>query len=206
MNKVLNLKKLVEKYDMKIRGVVHIGAHFGRENRLYRELGINNRMYFEPQKSSYQMLRWHLGNRYPLFNKALGNENRKAILFTESANKGQSSSILKPVLHLKQYPQIVFDGEEEVEMARLDDLGLDLTNYNFISIDVQGYELEVFKGAAKTLENIDYIISEINREEVYQNCAKVGQLVEFLNPYGFVLVEESWKGGGWGDGLFIKQK
>lgn len=90
-------------------------------------------------------------------------------------------------------------------MARLDDLGIDFRGYNFISIDVQGYELEVFKGGEKTLRHIEYIMAEINRDELYENCARVEQLVEFLAPYGFELVEEAWAGGSWGDGLFIKK-
>jgi hypothetical protein len=72
-------------------------------------------------------------------------------------------------------------------------------------IDVQGYEMEVFKGAKKTLENVDYIMSEINRAEVYKDCAKLEELITFLKPYGFELVEESWDGITWGDGLFIKK-
>ena len=89
-------------------------------------------------------------------------------------------------------------------MKKLDNIGLS-NDYNFINIDVQGYELEVFKGAVNTLKNIDYIISEINRDEVYANCAKVDDLKNFLSQYGFELVEETWDGQTWGDGLFIKK-
>ena len=36
---LLNLEMLVKKYNMDIKGVIHIGAHFGEENNdLYREL------------------------------------------------------------------------------------------------------------------------------------------------------------------------
>jgi hypothetical protein len=49
-------------------------------------------------------------------------------------------------------------------------------------------------------------MSEINRDEVYENCAKINELVEFLKPYGFELVEQDWAGNTWGDGLFIKIK
>jgi hypothetical protein len=127
-------------------------------------------------------------------------------MFVEQANNGQSSSILKPALHIQQYPHIQFNQVEEVEMVRLDDIEIDLTPFNFINIDVQGYELEVFKGAEKTLNNIDYIMSEINRAEVYENCAKIDELINFLSPYGFELVEEDWAGNTWGDGFFVKRK
>lgn len=205
MNKVLDLKNLVAKYSMNIKGVIHIGAHFGEENPLYDELDIKNRIFFEPLESNFAVLNERLGGRFPVVKKALGNENKKVTMFVEKENRGQSSSILKPTLHLVQYPHIKFDETEIVDMARLDDLGVDLAGYNFISVDVQGYELEVLKGASKALRHIDYIVSEINKDELYENGAKVEQLVEFLSPYGFELVEEAWAEGIWGDGLFVKK-
>jgi hypothetical protein len=49
-------------------------------------------------------------------------------------------------------------------------------------------------------------MSEINRDEVYENCARIEELINFLSPYGFKLVETDWVGNSWGDGLFIKEK
>ena len=34
--------------------------------------------------------------------------------------------------HLEQYPHITFNSTEEVNMFRLDDIDLDLTQYNFL--------------------------------------------------------------------------
>ena len=42
---------------------------------------------------------------------------------------------------------------------------MDITSIN---MDVQGYELEVLKGATKTLEQVDYVYCEVNRDEVYE--------------------------------------
>lgn len=202
---LFNLQQLKEKYNLNIRGVIHIGAHFGEENHIYDQLSIENRIFFEPLVSNYQKLIEKVGDKFIAVNKALGDENKQIEMFVESANQGQSSSILEPDLHLKQYPHIKFEKKEIVEMVRLDDFLSDINKYNFINIDVQGYELEVFKGSSKSLKNIDYILSEINRGEVYKNCAKIEQLVEFLNPYGFELVEQTWDGITWGDGFFVKK-
>ena len=203
---ILDLIELKKKYDMNITGVIHIGAHFGEENGVYNQLKIKNRTYFEPNSKNFDILKQNIGGKYNLINKALGNENKKMTMFVETANSGQSNSLLKPFLHLYQYPHIQFSETEEVDMVRMDDMGLDLSDYNFINIDVQGYELEVFKGAEKTLNGIDYIMSEINRDEVYENCARIEELINFLSPYGFKLVETDWVGNSWGDGLFIKEK
>jgi len=201
---LLDLIKLKEKHNMNITGVIHIGAHYGEENKVYNDLNIQNRIFFEPLTSNFEVLQHAVGNDYTLIKKALGNDNKKINMYVEKANNGQSSSILKPVLHLQQYPSIVFDEVEEVEMSRLDDCNLDLSQYNFINIDVQGYELEVFKGAVTKLSSVEYIMTEVNRAEVYQDCAQVSELINFLSPYGFKLVEVDWAGYTWGDGLFIK--
>jgi FkbM family methyltransferase len=207
---LLDFNSIVRKYNMKISGVLHIGAHYGEEHSLYKMNNINKIVYFEPLKNNFQVLESKVGGDATLYNIALGQEEKEIEMFVETANNGQSSSILEPVLHLVQYPGILFNDRETVQMKRLDDV-IDNSNseYNFINIDVQGYELEVFKGSTKTLENIDYIIAEINRDEVYKNCAKVNELCEFLGQYGFDLVEENWVDygkGDWGDGLFVKKR
>lgn len=203
---LLDLITLSKKHKMNIKGVIHIGAHFGEENSTYSDLKIKNRIFFEPLKSNFKVLQENIGENYILINKALGNENKNIQMFVETANNGQSSSILEPWIHLRQYPHIRFESTEEVEMVRLDDFLSNKNDYNFINIDVQGFELEVFKGSEKTLLGIDYIMTEINRAEVYKNCAKIEELIDFLKPFGFVLVEETWDGQTWGDGLFIKEK
>jgi FkbM family methyltransferase len=202
---ILDFDKLFEKYNMKIKGVLHIGAHFGQEHHFYKRKNIKNIAYFEPLKTTFNVLQQNVGNDAMLFNIALGNETKDVEMFVESNNQGQSSSILEPVLHTSQYPGIIFDKRETVSMKKLEDIELDFDNFNLINIDVQGYELEVFKGAKKILDKIDYIFAEINRDELYKNCAKIDELKNFLSEFGFILKEEDWAGGTWGDGLFIKK-
>jgi hypothetical protein len=121
----------------------------------------------------------------------------------EQANKGMSNSLLKPAKHLEQYPSIQFTETEEVEVWQLDEIVKHLGfSGNLLVMDVQGYELEVLKGATDTLRHIDYLYCEINRDEVYEGCAKVWELDAFLN--GFTRVETSWQGGSWGDAIYIK--
>ncbi len=205
---ILNFDHLVNAFNLKIEGILHIGAHYGEEHSLYKKHGIQNVAYFEPLKSNFNILSKNINDDSLLFNFALGSENKKIEMFVETANNGQSSSILEPDIHLLQYPHITFDSKEVVDMKRLDDLGDLLNNkkFNFINIDVQGYELEVFKGAEKTLNNVDYIISEVNRAPVYKDCANIDQLDNFLSNYGFTRVETSWVGVTWGDAFYLKNK
>jgi FkbM family methyltransferase len=203
---IFDFKYLLNTYSLDIKGIIHIGGHQGQEYDLYKALNVPL-LFFEPQSYNYNILRSKVVHdpNVITFQCALGNENKTVSMYIETANQGQSSSILKPKKHLEQYLHIVFDRTEDVSMFRLDDLDLDLTKYNFINIDVQGYELEVFKGSYKTLKNIDYIISEVNRAEVYENCPYVGELDSYLQNYNFTRVETNWAGDTWGDAFYIKK-
>ena len=135
----------------------------------------------------------------------MGNSNGN-ITMNLSSNGLESSSILKPKLHLELYPDITFDNTEEVEIKKLDDYNY--SNYNFMNMDVQGYELEVLKGAVKTLNQIDYVYCEVNRGEVYENNAMIGEIDEYLGKYKFERVETHWpeEWFQWGDAVYIKRK
>jgi len=203
---ILDFNELITKYRMNIKGIIHIGGHYGQEYDLYRVLNVPV-IFFEPLSNNYRILKDKVKNNdnVQTFQCALGNENKKILMNVETANNSQSSSILKPKKHLEQYPHITFDHTEEVHMFRLDDIEIEKENYNFLNIDVQGYELEVLKGSADVLKNIDYIISEVNRDEVYENCAKVEELDQFLNQFNFKRNETNWMGGIWGDAFYIKK-
>jgi FkbM family methyltransferase len=73
---------------MNITGVIHIGAHNGQENWIYNQVGIKNRIYFEPMKQTFGLLKRNVCDNYILINKALGNENKKVNLFISSNNGG----------------------------------------------------------------------------------------------------------------------
>ncbi len=129
-----------------------------------------------------------------------------------AVNEGMSSSILKPQKHLEVYPHIEFDEKEQVEMTTLDNLmakkELSALHYNFLLIDVRGYELEVLKGGRKTPDGVDYILSEINGIEMYKRCALVEELDDYLDQFGFCRVVTVWQNKRdktWGDAFYIKK-
>ena len=57
---ILNLDYLKERYNLNIKGVLHIGAHIGQEYKTYERLGINNVMFFEPISSTFNKLKENL--------------------------------------------------------------------------------------------------------------------------------------------------
>jgi FkbM family methyltransferase len=206
---IIKLENIIQKYDLDITGVIHIGAHWGEEYIDYSKCGIHNMVFVEPIKSNYEMLiDWLPKSKDILtFNLALGDEVGSKEMFVEHYNKGQSCSMLAPGTHLKHYPNIKFDTKETVWVTKLDMLPIDRTLYNMINIDVEGYELEVFKGGLGTLSSIDIIYSEVSFEEVHIGCCRVEDLDAFLGEYGFVrvLTEEKYRYLGWGDALYLRK-
>ena len=202
---LLNLENLKLKYNLNIKGVIHIGAHVGQEMNTYKKINVPNVMFFEPIPSTFNKLKENVMGEAVLINSALGNFIGEIEMFTETINGGQSSSVLQPEYHLIQHPDIIFDGNEKVKMTMLDTFIEEKEKYNFINIDVQGYELEVFKGGSNFLNSIDYIMTEVNRAELYKGCAKIEELDEYLKTYGFERVETNWAGGTWGDAFYIKR-
>ncbi len=198
------LPDIISEFGLKICGAIHIGGHRGQEYVFYKDVGLLNVVFIEPQPDNFKILSENVGNECLLFNVALGNFEGKTDMFVENANQGQSSSILQPYKHIKQYPNIVFNSKIEVPITKLDSLPLDRSLYNFINIDVQGYELEVFKGSSETLNNIDYVYAEVNRAELYRGGAFVEDIDKFLGNYGFKRVDTWWDGITWGDALYIK--
>lgn len=205
---LISFNNIVKKYNMQIKGVLHIGAHHGEEVKDYIDHGIKELVFFEPLSNSLKVLEENLSYHADkanivVFPYALGNEEKEVEMYV-SSHEGMCSSVLKPKIVLQQYPAITFDEKEVVKMIRLDDAEVEFEKFNFMNIDVQGYELEVLKGAEKTLNTIDYVYTEINRVEVYENAPHVDELDAFLSTYNFSRVATDWSGDTWGDALYIK--
>lgn len=202
----IDFNQTLLKYNIKPKGLIHIGAHYGTEYNIYKQSNIENCIFFEPLIKNFKVLKEHVGDKVQCYNLALGNKICDIEMYVENSNQSRSCSVLRPKHHLNQYPSIHFNEREMVKMNRLDDIDFVKSNYNIIVIDVQGYELEVFKGASKFLNNVDLIISEINIEEMYENCVLVNDLNNYLLTYNFELVEKHCPHNTWGDGIYIKKQ
>ena len=73
-------------------------------------------------------------------------------------------------------------------------INLDYMNYqdvDMIKIDVEGYEMQVLKGATKTLENIKYLMIELNN-----NTKKYGsnnmEVEKYIASLGFKVLMDHW--------------
>ena len=205
---LLNIEYLKNKYNIKTNGIAHIGAHLGQEIDEYKKIFSDAEIHlFEPQEDIFLKLKNKYSNLEKLFfyNCALGEQKGVAEL-NGSDNDGQSSSILSPNLHLSIHPEVKFTNKQKVSVNKYD--SFNLINVNFLNIDTQGYELMVLLGSINSLKNnVEYIICEVNKLELYENCPLVGDIDSFLAKFGFIRTDTHyWQDSfPWGDAFYIKK-
>lgn len=200
-----DLKKILKKYQNKIDNLVHVGAHLGQEVPLYQSISTKKIYLFEPQKSLFNDLKNSLKQFENIFvyNCGLGSQNKFINLYKTKHNNGASSSVLKPHLHLNLHKNINFDEKEEIQIKRFD--SLNIKNIDFLTIDVQGYELEVLRGFGKLLENLNFIYTEINKDFLYENNVLIKELDIFLESKNFIRLKTFWDPYlPYGDAFFVK--
>ncbi len=186
---VSNLKEMVPELDY----IIDVGANSGQFSKVvgyfYPQATIDA---FEPLPNLYSKIEKTFENKKNIrtYNVALGNENG-TIMFNKN-NYGHISSILEISNTNKHYPKQKNDlNQIVVEIKTLDSLNLIKNKTKgtaLLKLDVQGYELEVLKGATETINNIDYIVIEANLEELYSNQPSFTKMNSYLNESEFELM------------------
>lgn len=184
-------------------GLIHVGAWDGKEylRKVDRIASHGGRaqwdgkrplLLVEPQKQAFARLRRNFKRHENVtcVRCALGAAQGKGRLHT--AHPTHSSSLLAPAETTRIFPHVVFDGTERVTIDTLDNViaGLGAQGrYDEMVLDVQGYELEVLKGATETLADIDWLMTEVNTQEMYEGCAQLEEIDAFLEPFGLIRTE-----------------
>jgi hypothetical protein len=81
----------------------------------------------------------------------------------------------------------------------------DLDGIDFINADLQGFELNAIKGMGDLLHQFKYAYIEVNKAQVYEGCAQIEELDEYLKGFGFRRVETAKWIGDWSDALWVKK-
>jgi FkbM family methyltransferase len=203
----MDLRDLRNEFDLKIQGIIQVGSHTVKEYKILKEL-CKNFIFIDANPNVINDLSKKISENDIVFNSLLSDVDDLEVDFY-ILNHEQSSSMLELDLHSKYHPEYskIVD-KIKLKTSTLDSLiernNINTSKYNMLMIDVQGAEYLVLKGFEKNINNIDYIYTELNFENMYKNCVIEKDLTEYLSTLGYTLKKSFNTGFGWGDGLYIK--
>ena len=166
------VKTVLNNYNITINGILHVGAHKCEEKTVYNNWGIEDKdvvwVDANPKLIEYNKSRGILN----CYTAALDEVERDTIF--NITNNGESSSLLEFGSHSNSYPSIVVNETINVKTETLEQFftknSLNCKKYNFWNFDIQGVELQVFRGSKELLKYVDCIYVEVNTGEVYKGC------------------------------------
>lgn len=206
---LINFNDIVKKYGVP-KGIIHIGAHLMEERDVYLQNEIENIVWIEANPEVFSKIK-HVNNNSNeyAFNYAITDVDFENVEL-KVTNNGQSSSILDLYLHKKYHPNIYVINTISVLTITMNTLlmnkNLNIDNYDFINLDIQGAELLALKGFGNLLNKVKYIYTEVNINDIYKNCALLDQIDDYLKFFNFSRVEIKMTEYEWGDALYIKNK
>jgi len=210
---LIPIKVLSETFSINPKSILHVGAHLGEERGEYIAHGWGKHggiVWVEAQKELCEDLMTMFDESFSsesVINALVWNEDNIEKTFHIS-NSTQSSSILAFGQHSKLYPSIVTVKSITLRTSRLDSIiqnGTQLRKFDFVNLDIQGVELQALQGMGSILDDVVWIYSEVNFEEMYRDCSRISEIDDYLSPFGFKrqLTKKAIR-GGWGDALYVK--
>lgn len=209
---LIDFKFLFEKYKVNATGVLHIGAHTGQEAEAYSANGIENVIWIEANPELFKKLLEHVAGiaGTVCINACISDTDGEKKVFHISSNEGQSSSFLELGTHAVVHPDVTYVKDIECTTKRIMSIfyenGLNIDDFTFLNIDLQGAELFALKGMGGLLDRVQYAYLEVNKAELYKDCALVEEIDEYMAVFNFIRVETLWAGNtNWGDAFYVKK-
>jgi FkbM family methyltransferase len=210
---LIEFKYLFDKYSVKAKGVLHIGAHIGQEAEAYVANGIERVIWIEANPDLFDKLtdRTLSIPGTICINACISDTDGEEKVFHVSSNDGQSSSFLELGTHAVVHPDVTYVKDIRCTTKRIMSIfyeqGFEIDEYTFLNIDLQGAELFALRGMGGLLDRVKYAYLEVNKAELYKGCALIDEVSEYMAKFGFVLVETLWAGStNWGDAFYIKKE
>ena len=201
------LKNFLVKNDIKINGIIHVGAHDCQELPIYQSIGVKEEHIIWIDAIPWKIDQAKFKGIKNIFHSVISDKDNEDVIFNITNNE-QSSSILELGVHSRDFPQIFFVNKIEQKTKTLDtfynEQNLNEQKYNFWNFDIQGAELLALKGSTKHLPYVDLLYLEINEEHLYVNCALLHEIDSFLLDFGFKRIHKITYGfSKFGEAIYI---
>lgn len=173
--------------------VLDVGAATGGYGAQLRSFGYRGPIVsFEPLGSAYARLNERIADdpAWTAHRVALGSAPGTATI--NVASNSDSSSLL-PMLpaHRDAAPGVGYQDQEEITLARLDDLASDdvgRATRPFLKIDTQGFEREVLAGGPETVAACAGLQLELSLVPLYDGGMTIDEAVAWAYEQGFRMV------------------
>jgi len=174
---------------------IDVGANVGNYTRKLLQYTQATVVSFEPLPSAFEQLREQtkkFGERSIIENRGVGERNDKLVIHY-NPNAIFHASFSEDA---KKVPYLHNENEMEVEVVSIDSY-LENKNFDtvdFIKIDTEGFELEVFRGAKDTIRRYkpQYLQMEFNWHQMFRNTS-LNYFSELLPDYDvYQLLPNGW--------------
>jgi FkbM family methyltransferase len=206
----IDLKTLIGKFNLKIRGVIHAGAHQLEEKTIYNDNNIFNIVWIEGNKDlipKCQQILSETNSKDILLNYLVYDEDDIELEF-KITNNTESSSVLPFGKHKTYYSYVDFVKSEIKKTTTLKTIieknNININNYNMLNLDLQGVELRALRGLGDYINKIDYIYTEVNNDYIYENNDLIADIDSYLVSREFLRAETMMLSEQWGDALYIR--
>ena len=195
-----NLLSKLKLTQIEPRIIIDAGAHIGEYTKLFhKNFSKIQKIYcFEPHENIFRALRnnFKKNNKTKCINKALGDKIEKKI-FNEGYHQ-RSSTFLKVNKNSFFYKikSLILFGKitdltkelKKVELTTIDRHFKNKINIDILKIDVEGYELNVLKGASNLIKKnkIKMILIEITTHNMFKKYSSK-KVENFLKKNNFYL-------------------
>tara|TARA_B100001939_G_C16884270_1_gene592321 strand:- start:366 stop:1235 length:870 start_codon:yes stop_codon:yes gene_type:complete len=145
---------------------------------------------FEIEKEICEKMNSQAKEGVKYYSHALGKDNEQRKFYI--TQNPMCSSLYKPNEELiklyNNFEVAYLKKETEIETISLDYFveKHEVGDVDFIKIDVQGAELDVFKGGSKTLKNVLKIVCEVEFIQHYENQPLFGEVSDYLSQYNLM--------------------
>lgn len=199
----------------KRHGVLHVGAHMGEEVPAYIDHGYDPVYLVEANPEILPALQAKFaGTQVRIIPTAVGEETGSVEFVVHKTAKGsmESAGILPLDKLGKIVPVFSSDIRHMVPIITLDDLTNQevLTKIDLLVIDIQGAELQALRGASALLQQVNFVVCEVNLISNYEGCALEEEVDTFFESAGFTkqlaiyheLYDQSGRFPAWGECLW----
>jgi len=192
----LLLDELIVMNDRRRRGlfdgittVIDAGAHYGQYARICAHILSSAKIIcFEPVPATFEILKRSVqGNpRITPYCLALGSHD-ETVSMNVSGIDHASSILAMTDSHKSHWPESAASHPVDIQVTTLDSFVSKnpISGHIYLKADVQGFELELLKGAKNILKQVRVMRLEISLIQLYEGAPRLSEICAFLEEAGF---------------------